>query len=156
MRVKQKKKNNPVAVKSDSKGIRTLLGEGSQFKGALAFEGAVRIDGIMEGEVISEGSLYVGDKAVVMADVTVGSVVVCGKLSGNIVASQEVILKYPAEICGNIRSPVISMEEGVIFQGTCDMNKEEVSLQHVHLLENEELAGVPEEITDNLVDVVEN
>ena len=103
--------------------INAFLGEGTDFKGILAFEGAVRVDGKLEGEIHSEDTLIVGEHAVINAEIRVGSIVISGKISGDITASKRVDIKSSGEVYGNIQTPVLTIEEGVIFQGTCDMRK---------------------------------
>jgi len=89
----------------------------------LAFEGAVRIDGKLEGEVTSEDTLIVGEQAVVNAEIHVGSIVISGKISGDITAKKRIDIKASGEVCGNLKTPILTIEEGVIFQGTCDMRR---------------------------------
>jgi len=101
--------------------FNALLGKGSEFEGKLSFEGTVRIDGIMKGEVRSKDKLVVGDGAKVEAEVEVGSAVISGDVIGNITAKERIELKAPAKIKGNITTPVIIIEEGVSFDGNCSM-----------------------------------
>ena len=103
--------------------INAFLGEGTDFKGVLAFEGAVRIDGKLEGEIVSEDTLIVGERAVVNAEIHVGTIVISGKISGDITAKKRIDIKASGEVCGNLKTPILTIEEGVIFQGTCDMRR---------------------------------
>ena len=114
--------------------IRTILGEGTHFNGVLSFEGAVRIDGELEGEIISNGTLIVGEKAVIQADIKVNSLTVGGKVYGKIIVADRMEILAHAEICGNIQTPILKVEEGAIFQGSCDMrrdNQEPMSISYV-------------------------
>ncbi|MBI5787283.1 MAG: polymer-forming cytoskeletal protein [Candidatus Schekmanbacteria bacterium] len=103
--------------------INAFLGEGTNFKGVLAFEGTVRIDGKLEGEITSEDTLVVGEHAIVNAEINVGTIVISGKISGDITAKIRVDIKSTGEVYGNIQTPILTIEEGVIFQGTCDMRR---------------------------------
>lgn len=101
--------------------ITAFLGKGTEFKGVLSFEGTVRVDGKVEGEVISKDTLIGGDSALLQGEITVGTIICSGKVIGNINASQKAHIIAPAHIQGNIRTPKLIIEEGVIFDGKCDM-----------------------------------
>ena len=95
-----------------------LLGEGAEFDGKLIFEGRVRIDGKFRGEIISDGTLVVGDRAEVEATVTVGMLVVLGGLvRGEVRAQHSVELHTPARVFGNITTPQLMIDRGVVFEG---------------------------------------
>lgn len=95
-----------------------LLGEGAEFEGKLIFEGRVRIDGKFRGEISSDGTLVVGDRAEVEATVSVGMLVVLGGLvRGEVRAHQSVELHTPARVFGNITTPQLMIDRGVVFEG---------------------------------------
>jgi cytoskeletal protein CcmA (bactofilin family) len=104
--------------------VTTLLGHGSEFHGKLTFEGAVRIDGRFSGEIVSEGILVVGQEADIEADVVVRSLVVQGRISGSLTAQETLELRAPARVRGSLNAPQLSMEKGVVFDGTCEMSGE--------------------------------
>ncbi len=99
-----------------------LLGKGSEFEGKLSFEGTVKIDGVMKGEIRSKDNLVIGEGAKVEAEIEVGSAVVSGQVNGNVTAKNRVELKSPARITGNITTPVLIIEEGVVLDGNCSMS----------------------------------
>ncbi len=98
-----------------------LLGKGSKFEGKLTFEGTVRIDGELIGEVFTDDTLVIGPGGVVQAEVEVGTLVLQGHLIGNVRANSLVDLRAPGRLEGNITAPDIMMERGVFFEGTCSM-----------------------------------
>ena len=102
--------------------INTLLGRGTSFEGKLTFEGTVRIDGQLVGEVFSEHVLVIGEGAEVKAKIDVGTIIVEGDVDGNIRAGQLVELHAPARVRGNIETPQLFIEKGVIFEGNCKMD----------------------------------
>jgi len=108
-------------VAAEHAEITAFLGKGTEFKGVLSFEGTIRVDGKVEGEVISKDTLIGGDEAHLQGDVSVGTLILSGKAVGNISASQKVHLLAPAVIEGNIRTPKLIIEEGVTFDGKCEM-----------------------------------
>ena len=105
--------------------INAFLGEGSEFNGKLAFEGTVRLDGKFSGEIFSPGILIVGESAIVKADIHVNTLILSGELTGNIEAKSRVEIHAPGKLYGNIVSPVLVIDEGVIFEGSCTMKSKE-------------------------------
>lgn len=99
----------------------TFLGKGVDFKGTAQFEGTVRVDGRFEGEMHTDDTLIIGEHAVIKGSISGNVVVSGGKVEGNITAHQRVQLFNPAVLIGDVRTPNFSMEEGVSFQGMCDM-----------------------------------
>ncbi len=113
----KEKKKNGLAEESNF----TFLGKGVYFKGVVSFEGTVRIDGRLEGEVHTKGELIVGEHAVIKGVVVAGKLVSGGRIKANITATEKVELLKPGIIIGDIRTPQFSMEEGAHFHGVCDM-----------------------------------
>lgn len=105
--------------------IKTLLGHGTRFKGVLTFEGIVRIDGEVEGEVISKDTLIVGEDASISADIVVGTIIINGKVKGNIKAVDRVEIKEKGIVMGNIKTPALIINNGAVLDGNCDMVKKE-------------------------------
>ena len=103
--------------------IIAFLGKGTSFKGVITYDGTVRIDGNADGEIITKGSLVVGETAEIKAEIEVGSLICGGAINGNIVAFERVQLIAPAIVTGTIKTPILVIEEGVRFNGTVDMGK---------------------------------
>jgi cytoskeletal protein CcmA (bactofilin family) len=101
--------------------IRAFLGEGTQFKGEVRFTGTIRIDGIVEGELICGEVLIVGEPAQVKAKIEVGSLDICGQVEGDITARQRVQLLAGSRVIGIIRTPRLVISEGAVFDGRCEM-----------------------------------
>ncbi len=104
--------------------ITTFLGKGTEFKGVLSFEGTIRVDGKVEGEVISKDTLIAGDGAFLQGEINVGTIISSGTIVGNIAATQKVHILAPGNIQGNIKTPRLIIEEGVTFDGNCEMAAE--------------------------------
>lgn len=105
--------------------VKAFLGEGTEFNGLLSFEGTVRIDGKFEGEVVSKDTLILGESAVMNAEVSIGIIIVRGKIAGNIVASKKIEIRSDGEVIGNIKTPLLFVEEGAILDGKCEMIKKD-------------------------------
>lgn len=114
------KKKGTAMEKTD---IKAFLGPGSLFEGKLSFDEMVRLDGRFVGEIRSSDILVVGDTAEVEGDIHVGSLVLSGNFKGNIVASQRVELLYPARVDGVIETPLLKIDEKVVFNGEIKMTE---------------------------------
>ena len=102
----------------------TFLGRGVDFKGVVNFEGTVRIDGRLDGEIHTKGTLIVGEHAVIKGIVTTGTLISGGKIKANITATDKVQILKPGIVVGDVRTPSFTMEEGAHFHGLCDMGAE--------------------------------
>jgi len=101
--------------------ISAFIGLGTDFKGELTFEGVIRLDGRFSGKIKSNGTLIIGDTANVTAEIDVDTVVVSGEVHGNILARNRVEFHAPAKHFGNLCSPIVIIDEGVVFEGHCRM-----------------------------------
>lgn len=101
--------------------VSAFVGKGVEFKGTITYNGTVRIDGLLDGEIHTEGVLLVGEEAVITAKVTAGTIVCKGKITGDIHAKEKVKLRSPAVVNGGVKTPMLSIEEGVLFNGTLEM-----------------------------------
>ncbi len=101
--------------------IKAFLGEGTEFKGVLSFQGTVRIDGRVQGEVLGEELLIVGEDGVIQAEVEVGSLIASGRIEGNIRAKRCVELLASSTVTGNIITPCLIVMEGATLNASCDM-----------------------------------
>ena len=107
----------------ESDDIIAFVGEEVTFKGTIRYQGTVRVDGRLEGEIYTDGNLIIGQKAVITAKVEAGTVTCQGRITGEILAKNRVKLLSPAVFDGSITSPLLSMDEGVMFNGSCNMSK---------------------------------
>lgn len=101
--------------------LNAILGKGSEFEGKLTFEGTVRIDGKFSGEISTSDVLVIGEGARVQAEISAGSVVINGEVQGNVRAMNSIELHQPARVRGNLETPQLSIDKGVIFEGTSKM-----------------------------------
>jgi cytoskeletal protein CcmA (bactofilin family) len=115
--------------------ITAFLGADTQFEGSLSFKGIVRIDGRFKGDVKTEGTLIVGQTAVVECDVHAATIIVSGEIRGNLFAGDKIELLAPARVFGDIEAPSVIIHAGVVFEGNC----------------RTEIAQIREEVPENKV-----
>jgi len=99
------------------------LGAATVLKGTLKFSSSVRISGKFEGEIESNGFLYVENGAEVRADIKAKSIVVGGVVHGNIEAYEKIEMLPSGKIYGNVRTAKLKIADGVVFEGKCEMIK---------------------------------
>ncbi len=107
----------------EDKIVNSIIGEGSEFKGEFTINGLLRIDGKFRGTIETEGRVLIGQTGEAITDIKANVVVVGGKVKGNIYATEKVIMLSTGRVEGNIITPGLSMEEGVVFEGNCTINK---------------------------------
>lgn len=103
--------------------VTALLDQGARFEGRLAFEGTVRIGGEFKGEIFTQDSLVINEGAQVQADVEADTIIIYGRVEGNLFARRRVIMHPPAVFRGTVTSPSLRIDEGVVFEGASFMPK---------------------------------
>ncbi len=110
--------------------ISTFLGSDASIDGTVEFHGAIRLDGNVKGKIKSDGgTVIVGEKAVVDAKITVGVAIIMGRVNGTIDAQDRIEIYPPGRVIGDIQAPVITVDEGGIFNGNCIMKDQKISLK---------------------------
>ncbi|MCD6570650.1 MAG: polymer-forming cytoskeletal protein [Deltaproteobacteria bacterium] len=102
-----------------------MLGRGTEFDGKLTFEGTVRIDGKFKGEVFTKGVLVIGESATVHAEIEAEIIIISGEVHGNLKALNRIEIHSPGKLYGNIKTSTLIVEEGVMFEGSCQMGEKE-------------------------------
>ena len=106
---------------------KNVLAADVEIKGSLKFSGELTLEGKLEGEINTDGTLNLGDTAVINGNINAQSVIVRGKVNGNIVAKEKIDIKSKAELFGDIRASKLTIEEGVTFVGKTEVNPNKVS-----------------------------
>lgn len=118
------KKVTTIAASPTAEGtgdLSAFVGKGVEFKGTISYSGTVRIDGYLDGEIHTDGMLLIGEDAIIQAKITAGTIVSKGKITGEVVAKECIKLRAPAVMNGSVKAPVLSMEDGVLFNGALEM-----------------------------------
>ena len=105
----------------DGGGSSAFLGKGSRIVGKLAFEGPARIEGTVEGEIVAQDTLTVGEGAIVNAQIMGSTVIIHGRVTGDVTARKRLEIRAPGRVVGNITTPSLVIHEGVVFEGQCTM-----------------------------------
>jgi cytoskeletal protein CcmA (bactofilin family) len=100
----------------------TTIGEQSVFEGRFAIRGSLRVDGTFEGQALLVDQLAIGPKGRVRAAVTATSVVVEGIVIGTITASRRILLLSTARVLGDLKTPELIIQDGVVLEGRCTIS----------------------------------
>ena len=98
-------------------GTRNVLSSDVEIKGTVKFQHDLIVDGKIEGDIQSAGNLTVGENARIKAEIKTGNIIIYGKVHGNLTAVDKVELKSSAEVIGDIKAKVLTIEAGAIFVG---------------------------------------
>jgi len=102
-------------------GQRNILSNDVHIKGSVRFTNDLLVDGRIEGEISSDGALTVAENAHIKAEISTKSVVIYGKVHGNIVCTDRVEIKGSAEMVGDVKAGTLSIEPGAIFVGKSEV-----------------------------------
>ncbi len=102
---------------------KNVLSNDVEIKGSIKFSHDLIIDGKIEGEVHSDGSLTVGENALIKGEIKTRSVIIFGKVEGNITVQERCELKSNAILVGDIAAGTLSIEEGATFMGSSSVGK---------------------------------
>ena len=106
---------------------KNVLNSDVEIKGNIKFSGELTLDGKLEGEIHTDGTLQLGDNAAINGNINAQSVVVRGKVHGNISVREKIEIKSKAELFGDIRASKLVIEEGVTYVGKTEVNPNKVS-----------------------------
>ncbi len=111
------------AVTPMSGMVTAILDKGAYFEGKLSFEGTVQIGGSFRGEIFTKDTLVVNESAEITAQIEADTIIISGRVEGNIFARRRVIMHPPAVFKGTVTSPSLRIDEGVVFEGASYMPK---------------------------------
>ncbi|NWG03228.1 MAG: polymer-forming cytoskeletal protein [Syntrophaceae bacterium] len=108
---------------SPSEEISAYLGKQTLFEGKMTFEGVFRLDGKFEGEIFESGTLIVGETAIVKGKIGLHTIIINGMVEGEIFAKKRVEIHSTGKVYGNLYAPILTINEGGIFEGHCKMEE---------------------------------
>ena len=96
---------------------KNVLSSDVAIVGSLKFTNDLVIDGNIEGEVLSDGNLTIGDNATIKGEIKTKSVIVYGSIQGDVSVDERCVLKSTAQLEGDVTAATLSIEEGAAFSG---------------------------------------
>src|SRR5262249_28605170 len=101
--------------------VTGVIDQGCEFEGKLCFQGTVRIGGTFWGGIYTPDTLIVGEGARVKGQIEARTIIISGEVNGTVKARHRVEIHHPAVFRGDILTPSLSVDEGVIFEGSSKM-----------------------------------
>jgi cytoskeletal protein CcmA (bactofilin family) len=102
--------------------VNTIIGEDSSFKGVLHTQRSLRVEGSFEGEINSQGEVFIGEKSKVKANIFGRRVEISGEVIGNIEASSGLHICKTGKVYGDLTGDHLLIEEGAIYKGRVNMD----------------------------------
>lgn len=106
------------------KEIDTLIGKDSVFEGVFQAKGVLLIEGKFNGDLLFADQIYISPTGEINSNINGGAIFVEGKVSGNIFGKSRVVLLPGAFIKGDITTPELITQKGVVLQGKCNITQE--------------------------------
>jgi cytoskeletal protein CcmA (bactofilin family) len=100
---------------------KDILSSDVEIKGSIKFQKELLIDGKVEGEINSEGVLTIGEHADIRGEIKTKSIVVFGKVQGNITVNERCELKSKCTLQGDLKAARLIIEEGATFIGKSEV-----------------------------------
>jgi cytoskeletal protein CcmA (bactofilin family) len=122
--------NDTAAYTVDS-SVNSIIGEGTTLRGDFDLNGLLRIDGTFYGKVRTSGRVLIGRNGRAECDLIAGTIVIGGKVKGEIIAAERITLLSTGVLIGNIVTPRLIIEEGVIFNGRCEIVEDKDRLEKI-------------------------
>ncbi len=110
--------------------VEKALDVDAAMQGSLTFKDPVnlRINGSFDGVLDTKGTLTISETAIVRAEIKGESIIVAGRVYGNIIAERELKIIPPAHVTGNVTTPRLNILEGAVLDGECHMTAPENQL----------------------------
>ena len=138
-----------MAVKGSGELATNVIGENSYFTGTFIINGSLRIDGRFEGKYLQVEQLYVGHGGKIRTNINAVSIIVEGLIIGNVSASSRVILMPTARVLGDIKTPELIIQNGVILEGRCTISNDlKSSAKDLISVDYEKNKIIPEEFLE--------
>jgi cytoskeletal protein CcmA (bactofilin family) len=113
--------SRPVGLPAD---VGAYLGPGTRINGKLHFDGPATIEGEVEGEIIAQANITVGQQATVKGKISAASILVQGKVLADVQAEKRLEIQPPGSVVGDVTTQSLVIGDGAILEGHVSMKKE--------------------------------
>lgn len=112
-------------IETDNGAAVNLISQGTEITGDVKSTGDIRIDGVLNGNMVTKGKVVIGATGRVKGEVECKNSEVSGLIDGKITVTQLLTLKASSKINGTIITAKLSIEPGAVFTGNCAMKEGE-------------------------------
>lgn len=114
--------NRPNGLAPD---VGAYLGPGTKISGKIHFDGQATIDGEVEGEIVAQAHVTVGQHATIKGKISAASILVQGKVMADVQADKRLELQPPGSVVGDVTTQSLVIGDGAIIEGHVSMKKSE-------------------------------
>jgi len=115
-------------MNGDSEEI-TIISHGVKVEGKVSSNGSIRLDGTIQGDIVCQGNVTVGEQGEVYGKVNGQSITIGGKVEGTVNAKEKLILESKANLKGDMFTKILVVEAGAKFDGKSNMSNSSVSIE---------------------------
>ena len=105
--------------------VNSVIGRGTEFEGTIRTKETIRVEGFVKGNIISEGTVIVGNGGNVDGKIDAANILIGGEVHGELYASEKIEANSSGRIYGNLHTKGLIVDEKALFQGTCEMTGRE-------------------------------
>jgi cytoskeletal protein CcmA (bactofilin family) len=116
-----------------------ILSSDVEIKGNIKFANELIIDGKVEGEISSPGTLTLGENAEIRGEVKTKSVTVLGRVHGNITVEERCELKGHSVLMGDLKAARLVIEEGATFVGKSEVTPNKVAMKQPEIVRTSDI-----------------
>lgn len=117
--------------------IDTLIGKSTTIEGKIEAKGTIRLDGNLNGDMVVEGSIIIGEGAKVVGNIDCSNVFVSGIVEGNILCKDQLRVTSTGKVIGDIDVKNFIVDENAIFEGNCKMRGNSNTIKDTPVIEKE-------------------
>ncbi len=114
-------KNNKIQKQSNAIMERNRISTNSVFKGVISSDGDFRVDGVVEGELITTGKVIIGPSGKITGTLKCLEADIEGFFEGILEVKHELNLKTSAKVIGEVVMESLIVSPGAVFNANCKM-----------------------------------
>ena len=122
----------------DNNGQYSKIEKSTTLKGNIKSKTDIRIDGNVEGEVVTKGKVILGKESNVIGKILCANADIEGKFDGELTASGTLSLKSGSNVKGKVKIQKLIVESGSIFNANCSMHSAEDGVKKLNRLNEQE------------------
>ena len=108
--------------KNKAKGESTVIGKGTTINGPVVSDAIImRVDGVINGEVTTDGDIIVGCDGIIVGDIKAHSLILAGKIEGNVDLQYRLEMEAKGTLMGDVNTSLLSIDETAVLNGTINM-----------------------------------
>ena len=104
--------------------LGAYLGPGTKISGKLNFDGPTTIEGEVEGEILAQANVTIGQQAVIKGKISASSILVQGKVMADVQAEKKLEIQPPGSVVGDVNTQSLVIGDGATLEGHISMKKE--------------------------------